>query len=59
MENITWFGILYIALSVVGVALKISEIGKLRKPVTYVETVALLISSILILWGLFTVGVEH
>lgn len=55
--NLTWFGWVYLALVALSGCLNINKIGKRRDPITHGEVVVGLIGSLLIVWGLFSVGV--
>lgn len=55
----TWFGVVYLVLSILGVLIKIGTIGKPRDPVDAEDALLAIVVTGLILWGLFAVGVTH
>ena len=54
----TWFGWVYTTLTVIGITKTVYQIGQPKGP-TNLEAIGLIISSTLVYWGLFAVGLKH
>lgn len=59
MSDITWFGVVFVVLTVIGVVSSVMKIGKPRNPITHLEATVGLVLNSLLLWGLFTIGVTN
>jgi hypothetical protein len=54
----TVFGWFYLLLTIIGGLMKISEIGKPRKPVTQGDAMAVILMTGLLFWGLYAWGLH-
>lgn len=59
MGNLTWFGVVFVALTVIGVISTIIKIDQPRKPITHLEATVGLVVNSLLLWGVLYVGVTN
>lgn len=59
MNNLTWFGWLYLILVIGGVIYAISQIDEPREPRTRTEVIFNIFFSAFFVWGVFYVGVTN
>lgn len=59
MDNLTWFGVFYIVITVVGALYKISQIDVPREPINKTEAILGIVAAVFLTWGLLTWGMTN
>lgn len=57
--NLTWFGFVFVALTVIGVISSIIKIDQPRKPITHLEAAVGVVMNGFLLWGLIAIGMTN